>query len=585
MESQEKNVSYYLAVMRRYRTRVFVVSISIAVLACVVAIGLPPLYRSSGTILIEQQEIPQDMVRSTITSFADQRIHVISQRVMTRMNLATLIEKYNLYEDERQDEPMEVVLEEMRDSIKMGTVSADVVDPRNGQPTQATIAFTVSFDHESPVLAQKVANELVSLYLNENLKSRAESTTEASKFMTDEVNKLMTHMADIEKKLAQFKERNANQLPDLLQVNFQLVERTERDLLDAQMQLRTLRERKAYMESQLALLARDTHVYTETGERMLGSADRLKQLQIKYLGMVSVYGEQHPDLVRIRKEIESLKKETQGEVINVSNDLRISQAKVSEQLSQARKKYAANHPEIKRLENQLGELNKALAMERSIPQAESVNTDTANNPSYVQFKSQLESATVELVMAVKREAQLRQKLAEYERHMLKMPQVEREYRELLRDYENSSASYKQMKEKLTEAQLAQVMESERKGERFTLVEPPELPEKPLKPNRLAILIVGLVFALAGGVGMALISASVDTAVYGNSALATATGMRPLVAIPFIETVAEINAHTRRKHQVLAGMFAMLVIGLITIHLFYKPLDVLWFVMQRRMGMV
>jgi len=142
-----------------------------------------------------------------------------------------------------------------------------------------------------------------------------------------------------------------------------------------------------------------------------------------------------------------------------------------------------------------------------------------------------------------------------------------------------------MKEKLTEAQLAQVMESERKGERFTLVEPPELPEKPLKPNRLAILIVGLVFALAGGVGMALISASVDTAVYGNSALATATGMRPLVAIPFIETVAEINAHTRRKHQVLAGMFAMLVIGLITIHLFYKPLDVLWFVMQRRMGMV
>lgn len=584
MESQEKDVSYYLAVMHRYRTRIFAVGISIAVLAGVVAIALPPLYRSSGTILIEQQEIPQEMVRSTITSFADQRIHVISQRVMTRANLTTIVDKYKLYPEERQDEPMEVVLGDMRDSIKMGTVSADVVDPRNGQPTQATIAFTVSFDHESPVLAQKVANELVSLYLNENLKSRSESTTEASKFMADEVNKLMAHMADIEKKLAQFKERNANQLPDLLQLNVQQIERTERDLLDAQMQLRTLRERKAYMESQLTLLARDSTVYTETGERMMGSADRLKQLQVKYLSMVAVYGEHHPDLVRTRKEIEALKKETQGEVINESDNLRISQAKVSEQLSQAREKYAANHPEIKRLERQLDSLNQALVVQRATVQPETEDAGVASNPSYVQFKSQLESATVELVMAEKREAQLRRKLAEYERHMLKMPQVEREYRELLRDYENSSVSYKQMKAKQTEAQLAQVMESERKGERFTLVEPPEMPEKPLKPNRMAILVLGLVFALAGGVGMSLISASVDTAVYGNSALAAATGMRPLVAIPFIETVAEINTHTRRKHLALAGMFAMLVVGLITIHLFYKPLDVLWFVMQRRMGM-
>jgi succinoglycan biosynthesis transport protein ExoP len=584
MESQEKDVSYYLAVMRRYRTRIFAVGISIAVLASVVAITLPPLYRSSGTILIEQQEIPQEMVRSTITSFADQRIHVINQRVMTRANLTTIVDKYKLYPEERQDEPMEVVLGEMRDSIKMETVSADVVDPRNGRPTQATIAFTVSFDHESPVLAQKVANELVSLYLNENLKSRSESTTEASKFMTDEVNKHMDHMADIEKKLAQFKERNANQLPDLLQLNVQLIERTERDLFDAQMQLRTLRERKAYMESQLTLLARDSTVYTETGERIMGPADRLKQLQIKYLSMVSVYGDQHPDLVRTRKEIEALKKETQGEVINESNDLRISQAKVSEQLSQAREKYAANHPEIKRLERQLDSLTQALVVQRATVQPETADAGVASNPSYVQFKSQLESATVELVMAEKRETQLRQKLAEHERHMLKMPQVEREYRELLRDYENSSVSYKQMKAKQTEAQLAQVMESERKGERFTLVEPPELSEKPLKPNRMAILVLGLVFALAGGVGTALVSASFDKAVYGNSALAAATGMRPLVAIPFIETVAEINAYTRRKYLALAGMFAMLVVGLITIHLFYKPLDVLWFVMQRRMGM-
>ena len=582
MESQEKNLSHYLAMLRRYRTRMVVIAVTIAVLSFAIAIGLPPLYRSTGTILIEQQEMPQEMVRSTITSFADQRIHVISQRVMTRANLTTIVEKYNLYPEEREDEPMEVVLEEMRDSIKMGTVSADVVDPRNGQPTQATIAFTVSYDSSSPVLAQKVANELVSLYLNENLKSRAESTTEASGFMTDEVNKLMEHISDIENKLAQFKERNANQLPDLAQVNFQLMDRTERDLIDVQMVLRTLRERKSYLESQLAQLSRDPYVYTENGERILGPADRLKQLQIKYLGMVAVYGEQHPDLVRIRKEIDSLKKDVG--VVDTSDELLRKQAMVSEQLSEAREKYASNHPETRRLESELVQLNKALKEAAGVVVPDDANKGKSSNPAYIQLQTQLESANVELEVAERREAALRIKLAEYERHMTQMPQVEREYRELLRDYENSSASYKELKAKQTGAQLAQVMESERKGERFTLVEPPEMPEKPLKPNRLAIMVLGMVFAFAGGVGAAVISGGVDTAIYGNGALAVATGMRPLVAIPCIETVAEIGKRTRRKQQLALAVVAMIVLGLVAIHLLYMPLDLLWYVIQRRIGM-
>lgn len=583
MESKTKSLSDYMAMLRRYKSRIMVVSVTIVVFSFAVAIGLPPLYRSTGTILIEQQEIPQEMVRSTITSFADQRIHVISQRVMTRTNLTAIIEKYNLYPEEREDEPMEVVLKEMRDSIKMGTVSADVVDPRNGQPTQATIAFTVSYDSDSPVLAQKVANELISLYLNENLKSRAESTTEASGFMTDEVNKLMEHISNIENKLAKFKERNASQLPGLAQVNLQLMERTERDLIDIQMVLRTLRERKSYLESQLAQISRDPYVYTENGERILGPVDRLKQLQIKYLGLVAVYGEQHPDLVRTRKEIESLKKDVG--VIDTGDELLRERVMVSEQLSEARGKYATNHPETKRLESELVQLSKALNEEAVAVLPDAATTmGKSSNPAYIQFQMQLESANVELEIAEGREKALRTKIVEYERHMTQMPQVEREYHELLRDYESSSASYNELKEKQTEAKLAQVMESERKGERFTLVEPPEMPEKPIKPNRMAIMVVGVVFAFVGGVGTAIISGGVDTSIYSNGMLAAATRMRPLVAIPCIVTVAVIEKRTRRKQQLALGAVAMIMFGFVVIHLFYMPLDLLWYVVQRRIGM-
>src|SRR5580692_10135638 len=100
------------------------------VIAVLVAVLLPPTYRTGATILIEQQEIPQDLVRSAITSFADQRIQLISQRVMTTQNLLTLINRYNLYPDIRANKPREVLIQRMRDDIALKMISADVIDPR-----------------------------------------------------------------------------------------------------------------------------------------------------------------------------------------------------------------------------------------------------------------------------------------------------------------------------------------------------------------------------------------------------------------------------------------------------------------------
>ena len=163
--------------VRRYWRRRFlilIVSAAVMALAVTVALVLPPTYTSGATILIEQQEIPQELVRSAVTSFADQRVQVISQRVMTTQNLLELIERYNLYPDIRTSKPREVLLQDMRNDIAMKMISADVIDPRSGRPTQATIAFSVSYSSHSPELALKVANDLTSLYLNENLTSRTQ---------------------------------------------------------------------------------------------------------------------------------------------------------------------------------------------------------------------------------------------------------------------------------------------------------------------------------------------------------------------------------------------------------------------------
>ena len=215
MENQTPDIKDYLKIIKIRRKFLIIPFVIIALLSIVLAVVLPSIYRSSATILIEEQEIPSELVKSTVTTFADQRIQIISQRIMSRANLVEIIKKYDLYADDRKNETEEKILEKMRKSINVETISADVIDPRNGKPTKATIAFILSFDDESPALSQKVANELTSLFLKENIKSRTQSAENAAMFLSEEARRLKNKIQELQTKLAAFKEKNLHQLPEV----------------------------------------------------------------------------------------------------------------------------------------------------------------------------------------------------------------------------------------------------------------------------------------------------------------------------------------------------------------------------------
>ena len=136
MENQTIDIKDYLKIIKRRSKFLFIPFVVISILSIVLSVVLPSVYRSMSTILIEEQEIPSDLVRSTVTTFADQRIQVISQRIMTRANLMEIIKKFDLYPKERKSKSEERILEKMRESIKVEPISADVIDPRNGSPTR-----------------------------------------------------------------------------------------------------------------------------------------------------------------------------------------------------------------------------------------------------------------------------------------------------------------------------------------------------------------------------------------------------------------------------------------------------------------
>jgi len=207
-----------------------------------------------------------------------------------------------------------------------------------------------------------------------------------------------------------------------------------------------------------------------------------------------------------------------------------------------------------------------------------------DNPVYIQLQTQLEAAGGELRSLHILRDELKVKLDDFESRLMKSPQVEREYRDLSRDYDNAMGKYKEVKAKQLEAELAEALERENKGERFSLIEPPLLPEKPSKPNRLAILFLGFIFSLAGGVGTVAVAEAMSDAIKDTQGLMMVTGEPPLITIPYIEIEAEREKKVAIRRRLIVAVLIAGLSSVVIFHFLIMPLDVLWFVVLRRLGM-
>jgi uncharacterized protein involved in exopolysaccharide biosynthesis len=579
MQEQGLDFSDYIAAFKRRRLSIILIGVVVFIIGAVSAWLWPATYQSSATILIKEQDIPSELVQSTVTSYASQRIQAISQRVMARPNLLEIIDKYDLFKEERKRLTTEEIVTEMRDNISLNMIDAQVVDPRSGRPTAATIAFSLSFSGESPSQVQKVANELMSLYLKENLKERSQQASETLEFLSDESTRLSGDITKLEEKLAAFKEEHADALPGMAELNFKVLERTEEDISDITNQIRSLEDTSAYLNSQLAQMS--PYGDTQGDSMMLDPATRLQAMRTEYLRMSARYSEDHPDVMRTKREIKALEKET-GAVDSSSLEIE----KLEELRSQSaslRNRYSAEHPDIVKLEQQIKALEASIA---AAPEAASASTTSKpSNPAYIQLQAEIESTGVKIGGLQRKRENLEQKLADYERRVAEAPKREWEYRTLARELQNATQKYQELRAKEMQAKIAQQLEKDSKGERFEIVEPPILPEEPVSPNRPAILFLSLVLALGSGVGFAALAESLDDSVRGSKSVAMALGAAPLAAIPYLENEREVSRRKRRLATRAVAAVGAVVLLIAALHVFWTPLDVLWYKALRKADVV
>ena len=198
MEDQDSlDPLYYYQILKKRKFYGLIPFICIFAIGFAIVMLWPPTYQSEGKILVESQQIPVDLVRPTVTATASERIATIQQRVMTRENLLKIVDKYQMFADQRDKLSRTDLLDLMRANTVVKSIG---IDPQGGQQA-LTVAVTVGFTDRRPDIATKVANELITLFLSEDARNRTNRARETTKFLAQEVDKLQAELASLDEKL------------------------------------------------------------------------------------------------------------------------------------------------------------------------------------------------------------------------------------------------------------------------------------------------------------------------------------------------------------------------------------------------
>ena len=269
---------------------------------------LPPIYTSVAMIRVEDQQIPENLIQSTITDYAEERIRKISQEILSRPKLLEIIDRFDLYPEKRDKESPTELVKKMRKDIELTTIEARK-QGRGGKATTAMVAFTLSYEGKDPVKVHKVTDTLSKLYLEEDIKTRAKFISGTTEFLQSELKRLKKEISVHEKNISDFKQNHLRELPEDRGYNLSAISRLERALDQLDMRLQNLQERRVILQTRLTNIEPLTPIVIDGEDMAINPAQRLKRLRLELASMQSVYSEKHPNIKKKKREIAKLEKE------------------------------------------------------------------------------------------------------------------------------------------------------------------------------------------------------------------------------------------------------------------------------------
>jgi protein tyrosine kinase modulator len=537
----------YFAVLKRRRRLMLMVALPIVIIAVLLAMTLPNVYRSTAVIQIEEAENLKNVAdRDTQdTRYADQYVQTLSTRVLSDKNLVGMLEGMKLYP--QQDDDLAATLQRLHKDISVDIVTMPILDPNTGRSRDIINAFSVSLDNRKPELAQQGAQWLVRSFLDQNRLDRQTQAASAAKFFGSEAQRMRDRVNKLEARLAEFKAKNAGQLPELTGSNLNVMDRTERDIQDIETQIQALRRERVFLVAQL-----------NQAKSVGPETTSIAQLQAEYDRKRATYSENHPDVVALRRQIEQMRAGGSASGMTLQQQLQ-NQRSI---LAEVRQRYSEDHPDVKRIERNIA------ALQARISSGETADRSAAaDSPVSVQLQTQLNAADTQIAALEARNAELRAKMSDLESKLSVAPQVEREYQEVTRDLTSARTKYEELVKRQMDAEVSEAAIAGGTSDKFKVISSPKTPADPAQPKRIAIVVVGLVFAVIAALSGAIAAQIFDPNVRGARDIEAVLDVSPLIAVPVIESSRTAAARKRHMTLVLAATAGFVAAAYGLLHLF------------------
>jgi len=503
-DSSQFDLTYLLNVFYKRKSVIIACFLVVSSLTAYLTASLPNIYQSTTLILITPQKLPRSYIISTVTMSIQERIHAITQEILSRTRLEKIVKEFDLYQSTTQESAMESRVGKLRKNILLNT-------------RQRENSFRLSFESKSPEKAQQVATRLASLFIEENLKLREQRAIGTTLFIKSERERLLKEVERQEAEVNLYNAKYRHELPGQLPVNLSMLDRLQEELQNNSLRLYALGERKAELEKQIAEVEQTGKIRDSEGETILPYWQQIEKMKTNLDEILIRYSERHPDVLRLKQEIQAFEARGTNETRGTKEDSASGMNPVQQTL-----------------------LNQNKLLDKEINSVQSHNE------------------------------RLQKKIALYQTRVDNAPIRAVELSKISRTHGVTLNKYHNLLAKSLDSQLSENMEKKQKAEQFQVVDPANLPTKPVRPDRMRILLLGLLGGLAAGFGLVFLWENLNTSFKRGDEVEGYTDIPLLATIPAFITRRSVLEDRRAQVILVLASGGMLALGFVAIR-FIGPL--------------
>lgn len=443
----------------------------------IASLVMPKKYTSSTIVLVEQPAVSTEYVKPVMAEDLNRRLGSMKEQVLSRSRLQPIIEKFNLYPRQRNKEHMEVLVDQLRKAVDV-----ELMQPMAGSVNRQPPGFHVSVTFENPQLAQQICGELTSMFMEQNATIRIKQAADTTQFLSQQLDDAKTKLDEQDAKLAQFKRQYLGSLPEESQTNLNLLTGMNTQLEAATQALSRAHQDKAFNETMLSQQLANFQAASANNVSPESQEQQLSILQAELASLMSRYTPQHPDVIKLKAQIEDLKKRLAAEP-------------------------AAKSP------------------------AATEQSKLREPASIQQLRAKVRQDDQNIADLTKRQNQIQDQTRVLQSRIQASPMVEQQFKELTRNYQTASEIYNELLKKRESSAMSTELESKQESETFRVLDAPSLPSTPSSPNRPLLIGGALGFGLVLGLGIVYAVAMTDKNMYTEQDVEKCLKLPVLARVP------------------------------------------------------